>query len=134
MQELNQSLTHLHSNLSKVREESQQLESELQAIRSEVMTERAEKERQGKTLGAMKSRDEVDLKELQDAIGWKIEGSGRMSSLIRNRDGADGVEDQLLMRFTLIDPANPERGFMIVIDISKQDYAGRSPMRGRGRC
>jgi kinetochore protein Spc25 len=81
MQELNQSLTHLHSNLSKVREETQQLESELQAIRSEVMTERAEKERQGKTLGAMKSRDEIDLKELQDAIGWKIEGSGRMLSL-----------------------------------------------------
>jgi hypothetical protein len=35
------------------------------------------------------------------------------------------VEDQLLMRFTLIDPTNPEREFMIVIDISKQDYAGR---------
>ena len=28
----------------------------------------------------MKNRDEVDLKELQDAIGWSIEGSGRMSS------------------------------------------------------
>jgi kinetochore protein Spc25 len=127
MQELNQSLTHLHSNLSKVREESQQLESELQAIRSEVMTERAEKERQGKTLGAMKSRDEVDLKELQDAIGWKIEGSGRMLPLTCDKEGANGIEDQLLMRFTLIDPTNPEREFMIVIDISKQDYAGGCP-------
>jgi kinetochore protein Spc25 len=77
MQDLNSSLSHLKSNLSKVREESSQLESELQAIKSEVMTERAEKERQGKTLGVMKSRDDLDLKELQDAVGWKIEGSGR---------------------------------------------------------
>lgn len=30
------------------------------------------------------------------------------------------------MRFTLLDPTNPEREFLIVIDISKQDYAGRS--------
>ena len=132
MQELNQSLTHLHSNLSKVREESQQLESELQAIRSEVMTERAEKERQGKTLGAMKSRDEVDLKELQDALGWKIEGSGRTSFPLTWHE-ADGIEDQLLMRFTLIDPTNPEREFLIVIDISKQDYAGRLPIHGHKR-
>lgn len=129
MQELNQSLAHLNVHLSKVREESQQLESELQAIRSEVTTERAEKERQGKTLGAMKNRDELDLKELQDAIGWKIEGTGRMSFLALSKNGmeANGIEDQLLMRFTLIDPTNPEREFMIVMDISKQDYAGKSP-------
>jgi hypothetical protein len=43
------------------------------------------------------------------------------------------IEDQLLMRFTLIDPTNPEREFMIVIDISKQDYAGRLLVRGRER-
>lgn len=30
------------------------------------------------------------------------------------------------MRFTLIDPTNPEREFMIVIDISKFDYSGTS--------
>jgi len=35
------------------------------------------------------------------------------------------------MRFTLIDPTNPEREFMIVIDISKQDYAGRLLVTGR---
>lgn len=79
MQDLTSSLTRLQSNLSKVREENQQLEAELQAIRSEVSTERAEKERQGKTLGAMKNRDEGELKELEDATGWKIEGTGRMS-------------------------------------------------------
>jgi hypothetical protein len=30
------------------------------------------------------------------------------------------------MRFTLIDPSNPGREFMIVIDISKFDYSGMS--------
>jgi kinetochore protein Spc25 len=96
MQELNSSLTHLHTNLSKVREESSALEQELQAIRSEVTTERAEKERQGKTLGAMRSRDEVDLKELQNAIGWKIEGSGRKLPLPYLEIGADGSRGSII--------------------------------------
>ena len=79
MQALNSTLTKLRSHLNTVREESSQLESELQAIKSQVMKEKAEKERQGKTLGVMKNRDDLELKELQDAVGWKIEGSGRTS-------------------------------------------------------
>lgn len=81
MQELNASLSHLQNNLSKVREQSQQLEAELNAIRKEVTSERAEKERQGKTLASMKSRDQVDLDTLQEAIGWRVEGIGRKSFL-----------------------------------------------------
>jgi kinetochore protein Spc25 len=79
MQALNSTLTSLRSHLHNVREESSQLESELQSIKSQVTKEKAEKERQGKTLGVMKNRDDLELKELQDAVGWKIEGSGRMS-------------------------------------------------------
>lgn len=77
IQELNASLNHLRNNLSKVREQSQQLEIELNALRKEVMTERAEKERQGKTLKDMKTRDQEDLDALQEAIGWRLEGIGR---------------------------------------------------------
>lgn len=126
MQALNSTLTKLRSHLNTVREESSQLESELQAIKSQVMKEKAEKERQGKTLGVMKNRDDLELKELQDAVGWKIEGSGRMFPFSWSGGRTDSIEDQLLMRFTLIDPTNPEREFMIVIDISKFDYSGMS--------
>lgn len=34
------------------------------------------------------------------------------------------IEDLLLMRFTLIDPDDPEREFSIVIDVSRQEYSG----------
>lgn len=80
MQDINSHLTQLRTNLSKVREQSQQLESELNAIRKDVTSERAEKERQTKTLSAMKSRDGEDLEALQEAIGWRVEGIGRESS------------------------------------------------------
>jgi hypothetical protein len=30
------------------------------------------------------------------------------------------------MRFTLVDPADPEREFSILIDVSKQEYSGTS--------
>lgn len=46
------------------------------------MTERAEKERQGKTLKDMKTRDQEDLDALQEAIGWRLEGIGRKSRLL----------------------------------------------------
>ena len=36
------------------------------------------------------------------------------------------TEDKLLMRFTLLDPADPDREFSLVLDISKQDYSGQS--------
>jgi hypothetical protein len=33
------------------------------------------------------------------------------------------------MRFTLIDHADPEKEFSLVMDISKQDYQGRAESR-----
>jgi kinetochore protein Spc25 len=79
VQDINTHLTQLRTNLTKVREQSQQLETELNAIRKDVTSERAEKERQGKTLASMKTRDGEDLEALQDAIGWRVEGIGRES-------------------------------------------------------
>lgn len=43
------------------------------------------------------------------------------------RPSADGSDDKLLMRFTLLDPADPEREFSIVMDISKSDFSGVCP-------
>jgi kinetochore protein Spc25 len=82
IQEMNAALNHLRNNLSKVREQSQQLEAELNTLRKEVTTERAEKERQGKTLKDMKTRDQEDLDALQEAIGWRLEGIGRKSAML----------------------------------------------------
>lgn len=49
----------------------------------------------------------------------------RRSLITRERFNADtwNAEDKLLMRFTLIDPSDPDREFAIVIDISKHMYS-----------
>lgn len=47
-----------------------------------------------------------------------------MSPYARNE--ADEEEDKLLMRFTLLDPSDPDREFSIVMDISKSEYQSMS--------
>lgn len=45
------------------------------------------------------------------------------------------AEDVLLMRFTLVDPADPEREFAFVLDFSKDEYEGESTCsRGKDPC
>ncbi|ORY35564.1 putative kinetochore protein SPC25 [Naematelia encephala] len=108
LQDLTSSLSHLQTTLSKVKDQSATLESELNSVKKEVSTERAEKERQRRKLEEMQEQDEIELGGLEEVLGWRIEG-------IR--------ENILLMRFTLIDPSDPEREFSLVIDVSKQDYS-----------
>ena len=62
-----------------MREQSAALESELNSIRKEVKGEKAHKERQGRVLDEMRGEDEVELRELEDAVGWKVEGVKRTS-------------------------------------------------------
>ncbi len=124
------SLNHLQTTLAKVKKQSAALEAELNAVRKEVKGEKAEKERQGKVLEEMRGKDGVELGQLEDAIGWRVEGVKRGSSCVINkRVLTEEPEDLLLMRFTLLDPADPEREFSIIIDISKQEYSGTSPWR-----
>ncbi|OCF37931.1 kinetochore protein Spc25 [Kwoniella heveanensis BCC8398] len=108
MSDLNTSLSNLKSQLQKVQDQSSTLESELNNLRKEVKLEQSKKERQGKVLDEMRDRDEIELRELEEAVGWKVEGI---------------KEDLLLMRFTLLDPNDPAREFSILIDVSKQDYS-----------
>ena len=63
--------------LAKVKEQNASLEAELTALRKEVKGERAEKERQGRVLGDMRGRDGVELLELEEAVGWRVEGVKR---------------------------------------------------------
>ncbi|WVW85625.1 hypothetical protein I302_107663 [Kwoniella bestiolae CBS 10118] len=105
--DLTSSLNHLESSLHKVKDQSSSLESELNTIRKEVTTERTEKDRQKARLNEMRKRDERELVELEDNIGFTVDG-------IR--------PDLLMMRFTLLDPSDPAREFSFLIDISKQDY------------
>ncbi|CAD6575528.1 MAG: kinetochore-associated Ndc80 complex subunit spc25 [Tremellales sp. Tagirdzhanova-0007] len=106
--DLTASLTHLQTTLTRVKEQSTALEAELNAVRKEVKSQKMEKERQTTVLEEMRGQDGVELGLLEEAIGWRVEGV---------------KEDLLLMRFTSIDPAEPEREFSIVIDVSKQDYS-----------
>ncbi|WRT68400.1 uncharacterized protein IL334_005376 [Kwoniella shivajii] len=108
LSDLTSSLTHLQSSLQKVKDQSSNLESELSSLRKEVKSDRSEKERQSKMLDDMRQRDDVELRELEESIGWKVDG-------IR--------EDLLLMRFTLLDASDPSKEFSILIDVSKQDYS-----------
>ncbi|WVR00001.1 hypothetical protein IAU59_007143 [Kwoniella sp. CBS 9459] len=108
LSDLNSSLQNLRSQLQKVKDQSSTLENELNSLRKQVKLEQSEKERQGKVLDDMRDRDEIELRELEEAVGWKVEGI---------------KEDLLLMRFTLLDPNDPAREFSILIDVSKQDYS-----------
>ncbi|WVO23041.1 uncharacterized protein IAS62_004386 [Cryptococcus decagattii] len=102
------SLSHLQSSLTKIKEKSSILDTELQSERKEVTAMQAEKERQTNVLNDMRGKDTTELKQLEEALGWKVEGI---------------KQDQLLMRFTLLDPEDPAREFSIIVDVSKQDYS-----------
>ncbi|ODN78089.1 hypothetical protein L198_08008 [Cryptococcus wingfieldii CBS 7118] len=105
--DLNSSLSHLQNSLTKTKEQSSSLEAELQALRKEVRSEETEKERQKNMLNDMRDRDTVELKQMEEALGWKVEGiKGTF----------------LLMRFYLIDPDDPAKEFSFIVDVSKQDY------------
>lgn len=93
------------------------------------MIERAEKERQAKALEAQRERDGPELARMEDVLGWKIEGVKRGCRCCAANDS----EDLLLMRFTLVDPAEPLREFAICLDVSKQDYTGSFRKISSGR-
>ncbi len=57
-----------------MKEQSAALEAELNAVRKEVKVERTEKERQEKVLGEMRGKDGVELGQLEEAVGWRVEG------------------------------------------------------------
>nr|ODN89080.1 hypothetical protein L203_02491 [Cryptococcus depauperatus CBS 7841] len=105
--DLDASLSHLRASLDKTKEQSTNLEAELQAVKREVTLERTEKERQRNVLNQMRDRDTFELQQLEEALGWRVEGIN---------------QDQLLMRFTLVDPEEPAREFSIILDVSKHDY------------
>lgn len=123
--DLSASLSHLQSSLTKIKEKSSILDTELQSERKGVTAMQAEKERQTNVLNDMRGKDTTELKQLEEALGWKVEGIKRTSvSTILGIISDICAEDQLLMRFTLIDPEDPAREFSIIVDVSKQDYSG----------
>lgn len=77
--DLNASLSHLQSSLTKIKEKSSALDTELQSERKEVKAMQAEKERQTNVLNDMRERDTTELKQLEEALGWRVEGIKRTS-------------------------------------------------------
>ena len=128
MADLQSSVNHLHTTLTRVREQSATLEGELNSVRKEVKTKRTEKERQGKALDEMRNRDGDELRRLEEMVGWKIEGVKGGSSRGRGTHMSDNqrTDNILLMRFTLIDPSDPDREFAIVMDVTNQEYTGNA--------
>lgn len=77
--DLSASLSHLQSSLTKVKEKSSILDTELQSERKGVTAMQAEKERQTNVLNDMRGKDTTELKQLEEALGWKVEGIKRTS-------------------------------------------------------
>lgn len=77
--DLNASLSHLQSSLTKIKEKSSALDTELQSERKEVKAMQTEKERQTNVLNDMRERDTAELKQLEEALGWRVEGIKRTS-------------------------------------------------------
>ncbi|WWC71566.1 uncharacterized protein I206_105524 [Kwoniella pini CBS 10737] len=106
--DLTSSLNHLQSSLQKVKDQSSSLENEINHLRKSNTSEKTEKDRQQSRLNEMRKRDEDELIELEESIGLRVEAVKR---------------DLLMIRFTLLDPTDPQREFSFLIDISKQDYS-----------
>jgi kinetochore protein Spc25 len=133
--DLSSSLARLQQTLSKTKEQSAAVEAELNAVRKEVKAERGEKERQGKVLQQQRGRDAIELQILQEVLGLRIEGvKGQLTPVLYTCElgglvdatRLTSVADELLMRFTLLDPSDPEREFSMIIDVSKHEYTGMS--------
>jgi kinetochore protein Spc25 len=124
--DIQSSLTHIRQVLSKTKDQSAALEAELSAVRKDVTSQRSEKARQESSLKEMRSKDAVELDELEKVLGWSVVGVRReyLHLDMPHRSLLRCVEDELLNQFTLIDPNEPEREFSFVIDISKEDYSG----------
>jgi hypothetical protein len=70
-------LLYIQQTLAKTRDQTAALEAELASVRKEVKSQRSEKERQEGKLLEMRGRDGVELIELEDVMGWKVEGVQR---------------------------------------------------------
>ena len=125
---LNGTLAHIQRNLEKVRAQSTAVESEITAARKDVNGQLGRQERQRRILEQMRSRDEEELRGLQETLGLQIHGV-RGQCACDPRCGADhGVDGVLLMRYTLLDPADPDREFSLLLDVSQDSYTGTSPL------
>lgn len=104
------------------------MESELSSTRNHVHGQQAIKERQTKELAANRQKDVDELMQLEEVMGWKIEGaeSAFKREIGEKRLNRADAANNLLMRFTLIDPDEPEKEFLIVVDVSAANYASKS--------
>ena len=105
--ELNASVGHLQASLKKVKKESQVVEEELGVVKKEVSIRRSEKQRQGEKLGEMRSRDDDELRMLEDVLGWRVDGVGR--ELSQTPESAGTWRRKLIDRGQAVDPVQTAR-------------------------
>lgn len=74
-----------------------------------VLTTHTEKNKERLTLNTQSARVSPELSALEQRLSCIIEGIEK---------------DQLLIRFSQVDPSEPEREFSLVIDVSNQTYKG----------
>ncbi|KAG8944797.1 hypothetical protein FRC04_001535 [Tulasnella sp. 424] len=82
-------------------------EEEIEELKKDIFRRKGVLSRDKEVLETHARRTAREAKELQDALGWTIEGVQK---------------DMLLFRFTHIDPAEPEKEFNIVLDVSSRTY------------
>ncbi len=84
-------------------------------MRANIVTETLlERNREHSILNDYASRVSPELEEFQKYLKCTIEGIGR---------------DQILVRFTHVDPSDSSREFSLVLDISDSAYKGVSSIR-----
>ncbi|KAG8908684.1 kinetochore-associated Ndc80 complex subunit spc25 [Tulasnella sp. 417] len=82
-------------------------EEEIEELKKDIFRRKGVLSRDKEVLETHARRTAREAKELQDALGWTIEGVQK---------------DMLLFRFTHIDPVEPEKEFNIVLDVSSRTY------------
>ena len=77
-------------------------------------TKRQEKEREENLLHSRAQGVNYKLRACEETLHGVIEGI---------------ADDQILLRFTHIDPSDPDREFSLVIDVSNKIYKGEGSLR-----
>ncbi|KIJ45189.1 hypothetical protein M422DRAFT_30037 [Sphaerobolus stellatus SS14] len=101
------SVNALRRQYNSAKDKSQKVDVEIQQVKVSIEALRHERKKENAVLDRQASHQRPELKVLESKLHFTVQGVQK---------------DMLLVRFTQIDPSDPERDFSVVIDVSKQNY------------
>ncbi|KAF9648531.1 hypothetical protein BDM02DRAFT_2240921 [Thelephora ganbajun] len=105
--EMESAVNALKRRLASIREKCASVDAEIEQYRSMVVTLEREKEREENLLRSRAQEVNYKLRACEEILHGVIEGI---------------ADDQILVRFTHIDPSDLDREFSLVIDVSSKTY------------